>query len=106
GGGTDATGRLIAPLLRKYLPGEPGIVIQNHPGANGIVALNAFIRRTQPDGLTLMMSSNSSIDPMIYRNSAALYDPKALPIVGGAAPCSSSPRTPSRCCTTNPQPRW
>ena len=29
GGGTDAAGRLIAMYLRKYLPGEPNIVVQN-----------------------------------------------------------------------------
>ena len=34
GGGTDASGRLIAPYLRKYLPGEPNIVVHNMPGAS------------------------------------------------------------------------
>ena len=29
GGGTDVAGRLIALHLRKYLPGEPAIVVQN-----------------------------------------------------------------------------
>jgi hypothetical protein len=83
GGGTDATGRLIAPFLRKYLPGEPNIVIQNMPGANGITSVNYFVHRTQPDGLTVMMNSNSQIDPLVYRSSGALYDPKSLRIVGG-----------------------
>jgi hypothetical protein len=83
GGGTDASGRLIAPFLRKYLPGEPNIVIQNMPGANGITSVNHFVHRTQPDGLAVMMNSNSQIDPIVYRGSGALYDPKALRIVGG-----------------------
>jgi tripartite-type tricarboxylate transporter receptor subunit TctC len=45
GGGTDASGRLIALYLRKYLPGEPNIVVQNVPGASGITALNYFVRK-------------------------------------------------------------
>src|SRR5438270_1202353 len=54
GGGTDASGRVIAPFLRRYLPGEPDIIMQNVPGANGIAALNYFVRRTQPDGLGII----------------------------------------------------
>src|SRR6266849_9852348 len=53
GGGTDAAGRLIALYLRKYLPGEPSIVVQNMAGGSGIAAMNYFVRRTQPDGLTV-----------------------------------------------------
>jgi tripartite-type tricarboxylate transporter receptor subunit TctC len=83
GGGTDAAGRLIAPYLRRYLPGEPHIVVQNMPGASGITALNSFVHRTAPDGLTVMMGSISTIDPVVFRNSSARYDPKAFRIAGG-----------------------
>ncbi len=33
GGGTDLTGRLLAPFLTKYLPGNPAVVVRNVPGA-------------------------------------------------------------------------
>ncbi len=83
GGGTDASGRLIAPYLRRHLPGEPNIVVQNLPGASGITALNYFAHRTQPDGLTIMMGSISTIDPVVYRNSSAQYDPTTFRFAGG-----------------------
>ncbi|MEA2990181.1 MAG: hypothetical protein QOG83_2892 [Alphaproteobacteria bacterium] len=83
GGGTDASGRVIAPYLRKYLPGEPNIVVQNMPGASGITALNYFVHRTQPDGLAVIMGSISMVDPMNFRRSSAQYDPKALRYAGG-----------------------
>jgi hypothetical protein len=83
GGGTDASGRLIVPFLRKYLPGEPNIVVQNMVGANGITSVNHFVHRTQPDGLTVMMNSSSAIDPLFYRTSGAQYDPKSLRVIGG-----------------------
>jgi Tripartite tricarboxylate transporter family receptor len=85
GGGTDAAGRLIARFLAKYLPGEPSIVIQNMPGASGIVSVNHLVRRTQPDGLTVLMGSNSTTDPVVYRSFAAQFDPKQIPMVGGIA---------------------
>jgi hypothetical protein len=83
GGGTDASGRLIAPYLRKHLPGEPSIVVHNMPGASGITSLNYFAQRTAPDGLTVMMGSISTIDPVVYRNASAQYDPKTFRVVGG-----------------------
>jgi hypothetical protein len=85
GGGTDASGRLIAHFLAKYLPGEPNIVVENMPGASGVTSANHFVRRTPPDGLTVLMSSNSTTDPVVYRNLAAQYDPKRIPMVGGVA---------------------
>jgi hypothetical protein len=83
GGGTDASGRLIAPYLRKHLPGEPNIVVHNMPGASGITSLNYFAQRTARDGLTVMMGSISTIDPVVYRSLNAQYDPKSFRIVGG-----------------------
>jgi hypothetical protein len=83
GGGTDAAGRLIALLLRKYLPGEPNIVVQNMPGASGMTSMNYFVHRTRPDGLTVMMGSISTIDPVIFRNSNSQYDPRSFRFIGG-----------------------
>jgi len=83
GGGTDAAGRLIALHLRKYLPGEPNIVVQNMPGASGITALNYFVRRTVPDGLTVVMGSISTIDPVVFRNANSQYDPRSFRFAGG-----------------------
>src|SRR4051812_2287413 len=39
GGGTDASGRLVAPFLAKHLPGQPTVVVRNMPGADGMTAL-------------------------------------------------------------------
>jgi hypothetical protein len=86
GGGTDATGRLIATYLGKYLPGSPRIVVQNMPGANGIVSVNYIVHQTRPDGLTVLMGSESDIDPMIYRGSPNVrYDPRQMEVIGGAS---------------------
>ena len=83
GGGSDVAGRLIAIYLRKYLPGEPAIVVQNMSGGSGIAAMNYFVRRTQPDGLTVFMGSISTIDPVVFRNANAQYDPKTFRYIGG-----------------------
>src|SRR4051794_18734799 len=62
GGGTDLTGRLLAPFLSKHLPGNPIVIVRNMPGAEGTVALNYFVQQVVPDGLTLITGAGPSID--------------------------------------------
>jgi len=83
GGGTDATGRLVAPYLSKYLPGNPAIVVENRPGADGIVAMNYFVQQVKPDGLTVTTGDSPQIDPIRYRASHAHYDPVKFEFLGG-----------------------
>jgi tripartite-type tricarboxylate transporter receptor subunit TctC len=83
GGGTDTTGRLVAPYLNKYLPGNPSIVVQNMPGAGGIAAQNHFANQVKPDGMTFTTGASSQVDPLLYRKSTAGYDPTKYAYVGG-----------------------
>jgi tripartite-type tricarboxylate transporter receptor subunit TctC len=84
GGGTDYSGRLIASHLGKYLPGEPAVLAQNVPGADGMTALNYFVRQVKSDGLTITMGSGSQSDPMHYRKPQSLFDPATFAFIGGA----------------------
>jgi tripartite-type tricarboxylate transporter receptor subunit TctC len=83
GGGTDASGRLIAQYLAKHLPGSPTIVVHNQPGADGVTAMNFFFQQVKPDGLTLTMGSSTQGDPVVYKKDQARYDPTKLQFVGG-----------------------
>lgn len=83
GGGTDASGRMIASYLGKYLPGQPSIIVQNIPGADGLTALNFFVQQVKPDGTTITMASSTNADPLAYRVSQSKYDPTKFEIVGG-----------------------
>ena len=48
--------RLRAPWrhLRKHIPGNPTIIVQNMPGAGGKTATNHVFERAAPDGLTIL----------------------------------------------------
>jgi tripartite-type tricarboxylate transporter receptor subunit TctC len=83
GGGTDATGRVIAPFLTKYLPGNPLVVVQNMPGADGLVAMNYFVQQVKPDGLTATTGDSPQIDPIRYRGPQSRYDPVKFEFLGG-----------------------
>jgi tripartite-type tricarboxylate transporter receptor subunit TctC len=59
GGGVDFTARLIAPHLAEALGQQ--VVIENKPGAAGVIALNE-LTRAAPDGYTLAIAN---IGPMV-----------------------------------------
>ncbi len=45
--------RFYARFLGKQIPGNPDFVVQNMPGAGGMIAANHVYNLTKPDGLTL-----------------------------------------------------
>jgi tripartite-type tricarboxylate transporter receptor subunit TctC len=82
GGSTDVAARLFARYMGKYLPGNPTIVIANMPAGQGVAALNFVTQQAPPDGLTITISSNSQVDPIVYRAPQSHYDPAKFEIVG------------------------
>jgi len=61
GGAMDDWARFLAQYLGKHIPGSPAIVVQNSPGAAGIIAANAVYNLAKPDGLTLGL-----VNPALY----------------------------------------
>jgi tripartite-type tricarboxylate transporter receptor subunit TctC len=58
---TDLWPRLIAEHMGKHIAGNPGVVVQNMPGAGGVIAANYVYNVAKPDGLTL-----GTVSPSIY----------------------------------------
>ncbi len=83
GGGTDGAGRLLTPFFEKYLPGNPTVVVRNMPGASGVTAVNYVHQQTKRDGLTLMVGSNSQVNPLIFTKAKGQYAPEKFHHVGG-----------------------
>jgi len=65
GGGTDQYVRLLANDLTKK---GFQVIVENKPGASGIVAAD-FVARSKPDGLTVLMSSLG-----ILANNTVIYE--------------------------------
>jgi tripartite-type tricarboxylate transporter receptor subunit TctC len=53
GGGYDAYARLLAKHMGKFIPGNPKIIVQNMPGAGGIVAANFLYNAAPKDGTAI-----------------------------------------------------
>jgi tripartite-type tricarboxylate transporter receptor subunit TctC len=52
GGGFDAVSRSLVPYVRKYLPKDVDIVIENKPGAGGVIG-TTLLWGSKPDGYTI-----------------------------------------------------
>lgn len=72
GGSADAQARTVAQRLSERW-GQP-VLVENRPGANGIVAAQAFLQ-TPPDGHTIYATPSGpiAINPHLYRRLP--YDP-------------------------------
>src|ERR1041385_6800489 len=53
GGTYDQYTRLLARHVGKYVSGNPTRVVENMPGAGGIIAANHLYNRVKADGLTV-----------------------------------------------------
>ncbi len=72
GSGTDTTTRIISKDLAKALGAS--IVIENKPGANGSIAAS-YVARSEPDGYTIFVTTNTSHSANPYLLKNMTYDP-------------------------------
>ena len=66
GGASDVTARLIAAKLNDIL--GQSVVVENKPGANGIIATE-FVAKSAPDGYTMLMANlgPNALNPVVYK---------------------------------------
>lgn len=82
GGFYDRWSRLLARYVPKYLAGNPEMVVQNMPGAGGMIAANHVYGVAKPDGLTVaMLSYGLYLDQLVGRKEVQ-YDVRKLNWIG------------------------
>jgi len=74
GGTVDMRVKALAPVLRKYIPGNPTIVTEYMPGGGGRKAANHLYRSVRPDGLTIGSMSTTLVAAAVLGESGVLYN--------------------------------
>jgi tripartite-type tricarboxylate transporter receptor subunit TctC len=82
GGTYDQYTRLIARHISKYLPGTPTTVVENMPGAGGIIAANHLYNRAKPDGLTVAAWASPLILQHVMGNEATKFNGRKVGWLG------------------------
>jgi tripartite-type tricarboxylate transporter receptor subunit TctC len=84
GGGYDLQARVLARHLGRHLPGEPVVVVENEPGAGGLIAANYLARRARPDALTVGFLGLFTVLPQLIEQPGVQYDARRFPVIGSA----------------------
>jgi len=85
GGGYDRMARLLAKHLPKYIPGKPSIVVQNMPGAGGIIAANHFFNLVKPDGFTIHSLTRTVFNFQLVKDEGVKFDARKYSWIGSAS---------------------
>ena len=82
GGTGDMQAKALIPYLKKYIPGEPHIIIENMPGAAGRKAANYIYASAKPDGLRIAAVGAGLVAGPILGLAGAKYDLAKLIYLG------------------------
>lgn len=74
GGGYDTYARMIARYIDRYIPNKPGIVVQNMPGAGGLVSANYVYNLAPRDGTAVLHVGGSTILKQLAGDDGVKYD--------------------------------
>lgn len=85
GGGYDIYGRLVSKAIVKYIPGHPGIVNMNMPGASTLTLANHLWNVAPKDGTAYGIINPSQLfDPILRHDSNVRFNPAELTLIGNA----------------------
>ena len=74
GGTAGMRVKTVMPYLRKYIPGNPTIIVEFVEGGGGRRAANHVFQHAKPDGLTIGALSSSIIGLQVMRETGVMYD--------------------------------
>ena len=76
GGGADLYARVLAPHLGKHIPGHPTFVIQNTPGAAGLLVARQLQGSAPGDGsVVTLLQRNNLLEPLLSERDLG-FDPR------------------------------
>jgi len=85
GGGFDTYSRTIARHLGKHMPGAPTVIVENMPGAGGLIAANHLYKIARPDGLTVGHFIGSLLTGQVLGQKGIEFDARRFEYVGSPA---------------------
>jgi tripartite-type tricarboxylate transporter receptor subunit TctC len=84
-GGYDIYGRALARHITRHIPGQPGIVVKNMPGAGSQRAAGFLVTRAPQDGTVLAaIMPGAVMAPLLEDKPQLLFDPTKVQYLGTA----------------------
>jgi len=82
GGGYDVYARFIARHISKHIPGHPKMLVENRPGAGGLIAANYLYHSNRQDGTEILHVGGSTIIKQFTGASAVKYKAEEFQYIG------------------------
>jgi tripartite-type tricarboxylate transporter receptor subunit TctC len=82
GSGYDINARLLARHLPRYIPGNPGIIVQNQPGAGSLTMTNQMVAAGPFDGTVIGASFNGLPTTPLLQPAGARFDATRINWIG------------------------
>jgi tripartite-type tricarboxylate transporter receptor subunit TctC len=82
GGSLSLYARLVAKHIAQFIPGNPNIIVQNIPGASGLVAANTFANRLPRDGSVILLPHKDTVLAQMLETDKAKFDTRSFGWIG------------------------
>ena len=84
----DTWARLAAQYMSKYIPGNPGFIVQSMTGAGSMVAANYVYSIAKPDGLTLGTFNAALYFEQLIGRKEVQFDWPKMTWIGSSTPAT------------------
>ena len=82
GGGYDSYARVLARFIGKHIPGQPGVIAQNMPGAGSLLATNWLANAAPRDGTVIAAINRGIPFEPLTGGQGIQFDPLKLGWIG------------------------
>ena len=85
GGGYDVNARTVVRHLPRHIPGNPAVVVQNMPGADGMLGANNVYNVAPQDGSVIGVGTRTTAFAPLFGLAGARYDVSRIAWLGSTA---------------------
>ncbi len=85
GGGYDRMARILAKYVPKYIPGKPTVIVENMPGASGMIGANHVYNIAKPDGFTIGAINRVTSSAQLLKVEGVKFDMLKFSWIGSMA---------------------
>lgn len=89
GGSYDFYARLAAEFMKKYIPGNPTILVENRPGGGGVVAAAFFYAQSPRDGSVIAIFPETLVHTQVLEPEIGRWKVQEMAYIGSFAPVNT-----------------
>ncbi len=90
GGSYDLYARLAADHMRKFIPGNPNIIVQHRPGGGGVAAVRWFYAQAARDGTAMGLFTETIGHTQILQPEMGKWKVEEMTYVGSLTPSNAA----------------